>query len=296
MQLERWTLFIDMLGYGQINGSIENRDQAVAFLAFMKSNVALFKDQDSDDVKAMYARQQFNLYKYYDVKVLFVSDSIMISYYPREVNEVITEKQRNLHSANALFIILQRLQILIYNCMNEKNILLRGGVSNKFSLIDDQFAVGAGIIEAYQLESKKAKFPRIVLSNDIIENQVLFTAVRYLSLFIYQMENILVVDDDGIYYFDYLGFNIRCALQGGKNVQNLAIYDAFIMRHKETVEFHIEKTRKLIEKIETADSVDQQALIEQNRVLDKYMWLKGYHNTKISTLNNPQLEERFHIN
>lgn len=295
MKLERWTLFIDMLGYGQLNGSIKNRDEADTFLAFTKSNVAHFKNQDSEQVKAMYAAEKFDLYKYYDVKVLFVSDSIMISYYPKEVEQLMSEEERNLHSANTLFIILQRLQILLYNCMNEKKILLRGGVSNKFSLIDDHFAVGEGIIEAYQLESRKAIFPRIVVSDDIVANQVLFAAVRYLSLLMYGMENILEKDNGGAYHLDYLGFNIRCALQGGINAQNLATYDAFIMRHKETIEFHIEKTQQLIDKIRLTEPVNQEVLKEQSRVLDKYTWLKGYHNTKISTLNHPQLEGRFRI-
>jgi|GEM_PF-3371769 len=47
MELEKWTLFIDMLGYGQMNGSIRDKEEAAAFISFMKSNVGLFEDQDN---------------------------------------------------------------------------------------------------------------------------------------------------------------------------------------------------------------------------------------------------------
>jgi hypothetical protein len=197
MKLERWTLFIDMLGYGNINGTIKNEQEAAEFIAFMKSNVAFFEEQDREDMKKMYAGEAFDLYKYYEIKVLFVSDSLMISYTPKEVDEEIKEQSRLLHSANALFIILQRLQIYIYNCMNEKKILVRGGISNKFTLIDSQFAVGEGIIEAYQLESKKATYPRIILSEDIINNEGLMKCVNLISKAMYRIESIIEKDEQG---------------------------------------------------------------------------------------------------
>jgi hypothetical protein len=295
MKLERWTLFIDMLGYGNINGTIKTEEQAAEFIAFMKSNVAFFEVQDSEKMKEMYAGEVFDLYKYYEVKVLFVSDSLMISYTPKEVDEEIKEQFRMLHSANALFVILQRLQIYIYNCMNEKKILVRGGISNKFALIDSQFAVGEGIIEGYELESKKAIYPRIILSDDIITNDGLMKCVNLISKAMYRIESIIEYDEQGVSYLDYIGYNIRRAIQGGRNLQNLATYNAFFLTHKETIEHHIEITSKATEKIKSNDPCDYKALADQEKVLAKYIWLKNYHNRKIKTLNHEELEKRFLI-
>jgi hypothetical protein len=92
-----------------------------------------------------------------------------------------------------------------------------------------------------------------------------------------------------------MGYNIRHAIQGGFSLQNLATYNAFFLTHKETIEYHVEITSNAIEKIKQTEPCDQKALADQEKVLTKYIWLKNYHNRKISTLNNKELEKRFLI-
>lgn len=295
MKLEQWTLFIDMMGYGVINGRIKNEDEAKKFIAFMKKNVDLIAEQDTEKVKKGYSKSSFDLYEYYDIKVIFVSDSVMISYYPKEVAELTVENRRILHSANALFIILQRLQIFMYHCMNEKKIMVRGGISNKFSLIDDNFAVGEGIIEAYVLESKVAVHPRIVLSKSVVANELLMKAVDFLSKSLYKIDSIIETGEDGVSYLDYLGYNIRHALQGGFNIANLATYQAFFLTHKETIEFHYNATQEAINVLKQTEPINEVALKQLTDVLAKYIWLKEYHNRKMKTLENQELESRFLI-
>lgn len=284
-----------MLGYGKINGSITTENEARDFIAFMKSNVKIFEVQDAEDVKKGYEYSGFDLYKYYEIKILFVSDSLMITYFPKEVDEDIHENIRILHSANTLFIIIQRLQTYIYNCMNEKKILVRGGISNKFVLIDDQFAVGAGIIEAYLLESKKAIYPRIILSESICNNINLIKAVKYISLNIYNRSTFLGDDGDGILYLDYLRYNIAIALQGGLNEKTISTIDWFLRVHKETIEFHISTTSQSIDKIKAENKDNSERLRNLELVLDKYIWIKGYHNSRIREFKYDVLEQRFLI-
>jgi hypothetical protein len=295
MKLEQWTLVIDMMGYGVINGRIKTEEEAKEFITFMKKNVELITQQDNDEVKKMYAKTSFNLYEYYDIKIIFVSDSIMVSYYPKEVSSLTLENERILHSANALFIILQRLQIFMYHCMNEKKIMVRGGISNKFSLIEDSFAVGEGIIEAYILESKIAVHPRVILSKDIMKHETLIKAIRLLSKALYNIDSILETDENGVYYLDYLGYNIRQALQGSFNLLNLASYQAFFLTHKETIEFHYGATLDAIERLKKTAPADEKGLKKLMEVLEKYIWLKVYHNRKMETFKNKELEERFLI-
>ncbi|WP_293908263.1 hypothetical protein [Sphingobacterium sp. UBA5670] len=295
MKLEQWTLFIDMLGYGKINGKITSESEALDFINFMKSNVTIFNNQDSEDRKKKYKESDFDLYKYYDIKVLFVSDSLIITYLPKEVNEEINENLRILHSANTLFIILQRLQTYIYNCMKEKRILVRGGISNKFSVVEDHFAVGAGIIEAYQLESKKAIYPRIILSESICQNTKLIEALQLITSIIYNWPSALGDDGDGILYLDYLGYMISIALQSRLNPNILIPIDEFLIVHKETIEYHLELQSQELKKLKSKKLDNQDTLKNLQGILEKYNWMKDYHNSRIKELENPKLVERFYI-
>lgn len=294
MKLEQWTLFIDMLGYREMNGNITTESDARDFTSFMKNNVQIFEKQDSEEMKEGYAKSGFDLYKFYDIKVIFVSDSLMITYFPKEVEEDITEKKRILHSANTLHIILQRLQTYLYHCMKEKKILVRGGISNKFTLIDDQFAVGIGIMEAYLLESEKAIYPRIILSESICNNKSLIESFEYISSQIYKRPTFLKDDGDGIFYLDYLRYNMTIALQD-ITLKTLEVIDGFLTVHKETIEFHIDKTSKTIEDLKTKGEMNTKVYSNLLRVLDKYLWIKKYHNSSLKEFNNEKLEHRFLI-
>ncbi|WPC30957.1 hypothetical protein [Acinetobacter towneri] len=142
MKLLQWTLFIDMLGYKNINGSIDNKEKALELINFMKENAEIFQAQDSSKRKILYSQEEFNLYEFYEPKYCFVSDSLIISFEPKEIKR--KEKFKNefvRHSANVAIIIMMRLVVFIFKCYQEKNIFLRGGISNKFSYIDGSIAV-----------------------------------------------------------------------------------------------------------------------------------------------------------
>ncbi len=127
MKLLQWTLFIDMLGYRDINGSINSEEVAKEFVSFMEENKALFDFQNHDYFVERYkSYSQFNLYEFYEVKHAFVSDSLIITFYPKEVELLVDVDKMYMHSANALFIITMRLQAFIYNCFSQKGVFLRG--------------------------------------------------------------------------------------------------------------------------------------------------------------------------
>lgn len=52
-----WTLFIDMLGYGDINGNINNEENAQDFYKFMRSNADVFDLQDSKEIREIYKKK-----------------------------------------------------------------------------------------------------------------------------------------------------------------------------------------------------------------------------------------------
>ncbi|MEO2072959.1 MAG: hypothetical protein ABGW99_16630 [Zunongwangia sp.] len=273
MKLKQWTLFIDMLGYGALNSKINNIETADKLLKFMNFNSKIFSSQDNDYMKEEYAKNSFNLYEFYEIQVLLISDSLVINYFPKEIKRNISEKTKTYHSANTLFIIIKRLQTFIYHCMLENKIFVRGGISDKFCLVKDNFAVGEGLIEAYKIESKISKYPRICLSKSILEDQNTIDAFNHITSLIYKKNSFLKEDYDGEYFLDYLLHNI-CEpeiLPKQKYVKH-----SFFRLHKETIEFHLNQIKDKIRNNKRSEKIDY-----HNKNLEKYEWLKKYHNDSL---------------
>lgn len=281
MKLEQWVLFLDMLGYREINGEIIDDSKADDFISFMNNNVAIFESQNLSEKRDVYKLGSFDLYEYYDVQTTFVSDSLIINYKPKEHHNKISEKTRMLHSANALLIILNRLQTYMYHCLKEKSILIRGGVSNKYCSIDKNFAVGEGLIEAYMLESKVAVFPRIVLSNDIVSNDGLISSLNIISNFIYKVDSFLKTDSNGVTFLDYLKFNIALAYSVGlSDLNTLPTVNGILVVYKDAISVKLIAIERDI--VEAKD--DQKKIENLEKVQRKILWLKGYYNESVREL------------
>lgn len=291
MKLLQWTLFIDMLGYREVNGSISSDKDAEAFIEFMETNRNILDFSNRDEVKELYEKNDFNLYEYYDVDSCFVSDSIIITYKPKEVEKLTKEDLKFMHSANALFIICMRLQTIIFNCFTEKGIFLRGGISSKYSYIKDSFAVGQGVIEAYLAESSIAKSPRIVLHPNIEENKKLIEKINFLSDAMYGGKSLIQRDSqDGILFLDYIGFALSSSDLKSQSVARAAaldplrfaaqrvVTDNYVRRHYEALGNKIQEMTSTVNKLDAGSEEHEKML----RVLSKFIWLKEYHNRSIA--------------
>ncbi|KQA95713.1 hypothetical protein CGT92_18800 [Vibrio metoecus] len=293
MKLLQWTLFIDMLGYRDINGSINSEDSAKEFVSFMEENKALFDFQNDDYfVKRYKQNSQFDLYEFYEVKHAFVSDSLILTFYPKEVESLVNVDKMYMHSANALFIITMRLQAFIYSCFSQKGVFLRGGVSNKYCYVKDNFAVGEGLIDSYLVESKVAKYPRIALSKDTSSNTKLMEKIRFLSDVMYNKNQLVAKDPvDGVYYLDYLKYNLAMIDASSKIVQARILADRkgfdaqfesvqlFVKKHGNGIEA---KLAELNIRIAPLKGKEKEAM---QKVIDKFEWLKDYHNSLVSKNN-----------
>lgn len=297
MKLEQWTLFVDMLGYRQINGSIKNDKDAQDFLAFMQSNSAVFAAMNGEPAQAIYAgNKEFDLYKYYEVTAAFISDSMIITFKPKDVPELTNQDLALMHSANALFIICLRLQALIFSTFFQKGIFLRGGVSNKYAMIHGQFAVGEGLVEAYEGESKFAKHPRIILHPAVASNAALMRKIEFLSEAMYSGHAPLEKDQtDGLYFIDYLGY---AASTINTDIPMIAEYAKSGLRfkgHQQQVHVYFAQHAKALvaklsecqAKVDSAGSDKEKS--DELKVLSKFEWLKAYHNRIIAA--NPALSE-----
>ncbi len=80
--------------------------------------------------------------------------------------------------------------------------LIRGGISIGRLFHSDNFIFGDALIKAYELESKYAKYPRIILDDEVIE-----IATKYGEHSPQEEEDyykeLVTRDDDGWLYLDY---------------------------------------------------------------------------------------------
>lgn len=211
---------------------------------------------------------------------------------PKEVDEELDEKVYYLHSANVLFIISMRIFTVILYVLEKEKIFIRGGISNKFCDISEQFAVGEGLIEAYNLESKFAIYPRILLSKEISSNSKIMNGLKIIAKRMYNGNYLIKKDTDDYFYLDYLTFKlsqsdknsqaIKVALKkqnisGSELSQQQLITMQIVNIHKEIIENNIKKLNKKI-----MNSTDVKDLEKNNKILQKYEWLKEYHNRVIS--------------
>lgn len=299
MKLLQWTLFIDMLGYKNINGSINNKEKALELINFMKENADIFQQQDSNKRKEFYLEETFNLYEYYEPKYCFVSDSLIISFEPKEIKRKEKFKDEFIrHSANVAIVIMMRLVVFIFKCYHEKNIFLRGGISNKFSYIDGSIAVGEGVGAAYDGECTAIN-PKIILCEDVVSNTSLMKQIRFLSKTMYGDDNLYTLDE-GHYFLDYLKMTRVTTDVRSPSIKDFLLRNGMIKlpnrvientknifkRHKESILHNLQELNIQINLIQEKYSGDE--LIKKREqvqsVLSKYNWLKDYHNKECAKL------------
>ncbi|TMP88543.1 hypothetical protein CWC05_03680 [Pseudoalteromonas ruthenica] len=282
MKLIQWTVFIDILGYRDVNGAINTEEKAKEFVAFMENNREGFNLTNGEEVKKQYVNDRtFNLYEWYDIKYAFVSDSLILTFYPKEVDKNEPERKLYLHSANALFIIAIRIQALILTCFSTKGLFLRGGISNKYCYIRDHFAVGEGLVNAYKAESVLAKHPRIAFSPDVIDNKELMKEINNIGNLGYGGNQIIKEDEDGVFYLDYLNFELSLF---DKNCKSAAAtgYDPAKIKALRSTQFYFEShsdaiKRKLVELYNEKESKGEDTK-SIDKIISKFEWLKSYHN------------------
>jgi hypothetical protein len=81
-----------------------------------------------------------------------------------------------------------------------EQMLCRGGIAVNKHFSNDSFTFSAGLIEAYKVESKTARYPRVVVSPEVME--LIFPDRTAFPSF-------LVQEDDGLYFVDYIGLDLR---------------------------------------------------------------------------------------
>ncbi|HEU4789998.1 MAG TPA: hypothetical protein VFS71_09955 [Flavobacterium sp.] len=175
---ERIVAFIDILGFANI----------------IKASVNSQEQLDKIASALTYIHRYFNLVRvdYEDPSTLQLSqfsDSIVISVSMKDSSEML-----------AIFKHLKMIQInLLY-----QGILLRGGITKGKLIHTDNLLLGPGMINAYNLESKCAMHPRIVIDPKVLWQFARVNGQKQLErLKDFHYENSFATEEDGLAYIDY---------------------------------------------------------------------------------------------
>ncbi|MCF8224266.1 MAG: hypothetical protein K9J30_00155 [Bacteroidales bacterium] len=183
----RIVAFIDILGFSSIikntmdhsnSSSNENPPISVVelFKVFSRIRYLMGVSEPSDDVPLSRKVSQF-------------SDSIFISFNPddepREFNYLLGEL------------------LYLHIELAKHNILIRGGISYGPLVHTDDIIFGPALVQAYQLESRAANSPRIILPQSVYEKDSEFNNLFLNKESEFQLEELLDLDEDDFYYLDY---------------------------------------------------------------------------------------------
>lgn len=182
MQYEkRICCFIDILGFkNHINQTInDNGEDNIEKIIKIKSILELSKNI-TDDLGFCKSKV-----------ITYFSDSIVLSYKYDEPSQ--------------LFYTLLDLLYVSFELAN-KGFLTRGGVSIGKLIHTQDFIFGPALNEAYEIESKKANFPRIIVDEKVIKNGIDYRKkINSKKDENESIMNILTLDEDGLHYIDYIG-------------------------------------------------------------------------------------------
>lgn len=144
-------------------------------------------------------------------------------------------------------------------------ILMRGGVTAGKLYHNDHIVYGPAMIDAYELESKRAIYPR-VLVNPIIIEEGMKNALHDPEDELEQLLSLLEKDEDHQLFIDYM-------FQWQEIDEESAYFDA------------LDTTKSLIK--------DQLQSLQDPGVLLKYNWLKRYYNKTLDKLKPQYTKGRY---
>ena len=126
-------------------------------------------------------------------------------------------------------------------------IMCRGGIDFGLALHDDKLILGPAMVQAYELESKHAIFPRILLSKKVyMTAQKSIGNNETMKRFGWKLESLIATDTDGHHFINYFNSEVGSM-------------------HGDVWESHREKLHSIVNK---------GLAIKNAKVWEKYYWVK----------------------
>ncbi len=226
-------LFLDILGYSSLITSCKDSQTENCYLDkvhSIMSNLSEYIEKRNTAID-----QQNNNLHLSRFKSLLFSDNILF-FAPYEDE---TDMQ------NLYMNLLYGLSVFLIQYVKE-DIFFRGGITKGNLFYDEKlhFVFGSGLVKAHYLESKVAKYPRIVIDKELNPSPIL----------------VGIDKDEETWYLDYLSLGHSLICYQNKPQHN---YEHFL---------------NCLEEQKSAISRAYQKYNENENVFLKYQWLAKYHN------------------
>jgi len=190
--------------------------------------------------------------KMFEMKSIAFSDSAI-----RAIN--IRSRSNLNHPSGLLYHEISDVALIQALLIHDHSVFIRGGMSVGDLCINRSIVFGQGLVNAYELESTKAVYPRIIVEEhlyDLIKlpNSLLKKLGHDTVTELEYLDNMLMVDDDGLRFINYLTAG---------SPEDYAFF-SLLERHRDLVIQNAKATK--------SDSV-----------LDKYHWAARYHNKVVDS-------------
>lgn len=178
----RFVCFLDILGFTEMINDYEN-DLSSTILQdiqeALQESLAIFEQSTDENSKAMLSHLKYQLF----------SDCISISL------PYFDNQEDFLNNFNLISTFTNAFQ---YNLMS-KGFFVRGGISIGSFYSNNHIIFSKGLVEAYQLESKKAKYPRVLIDDKIIDKLLKYD---FSKIYYHGINTYLVKDDDNLVFLN----------------------------------------------------------------------------------------------
>lgn len=131
----------------------------------------------------------------------FISDINTINSFEIKVfsdNVVIAQKIRTEKLADQIVSILNLISLIQFEAFFQFDFPLRGGITIGELFIDDTVVWGTGLINAYRIENSLANYPRVLISDEVIEA---YSKCENSSINLFSL---IKKDYDGVWFVDFL--------------------------------------------------------------------------------------------
>lgn len=213
---DRLVAFIDVLGFSDmVNHSVEDTNNLRRLTAALNSLYERIWQWEADGIYSSFAFTQF-------------SDSIVIS---------------ALAGTTDSFEMLQQLLLGVVELVDSYGILVRGGIACGALIHDKVMVVGPAMNEAYYLESKIAKYPRIIIAKELKEQievdlaESLLSRTQFTS--VPQYCKLFQIDEDGYCYLDYVNPDENYYEYGKED--HLNALERLVQKNLQTADEHIKE-------------------------------------------------------
>lgn len=219
---------------------------------------AFFNEEESDHQKFLkdilgtldYVKSQVNEFSSFSSRIgLRVYSDNFLLYIKEEGQDKVIE------DFNALAALTSVVALIQVKILAQYRILLRGGITKGEFYVDENIIFGKGLIQAVEIESNKAIYPRVAIDVDS------FCLKNYDSLW----KSLIKKDDDGIYFVDYFSINHYLAVGLGNPIE-------IIQTLRKQIIFLTNKYCKY-GSLSREDKINQ-----RSKLIEKYLWVLNKFN------------------